>query len=48
MRIATSDGTLLATTGTVPDVAYAPQMQQLMGGGEWFARGTGKRQWKNL
>jgi hypothetical protein len=37
LRIATSAGTLVAATN-VADVSYAPQMQQLMRGGEWFDR----------
>lgn len=28
----------------VADVAYAPQMEQLMRGGEWFSRSTGSKQ----
>ncbi|HET7630482.1 MAG TPA: hypothetical protein VFK03_03850, partial [Candidatus Saccharimonadales bacterium] len=42
LRIATSGGSLLNAIN-VADVAYAPQMQQLMRGGEWFDRdGTTK------
>ncbi|HET7630659.1 MAG TPA: hypothetical protein VFK03_04785, partial [Candidatus Saccharimonadales bacterium] len=37
LRIATSGGSVL-TALNVADVAYAPQMQQLMRGGEWFDR----------
>lgn len=47
LRIAKSDNTVL-TALNVADIAYAPQMHQLMRGGNWYDRGNGAKQWKNL
>jgi hypothetical protein len=47
LRIAKSDNTIL-TALNVADIAYAPQMEQLMRGRTWFDRGTGVKQFKVL
>jgi uncharacterized delta-60 repeat protein len=42
LRVATSTGTSLSALN-VPEVAYAPLMQQLMRGGNWFSRAGAKQ-----
>lgn len=45
LRVAlASDTTPSISALNVPDIAYAPMMDRLMGHGNWFSRSTGKKQ----